>query len=238
MVFQKGNRAWKLRKKPVIDTTIMIPCACGCGQMIHKYDYQKKIRKYAPYHYFRTIEFSKNQSNLMKNRIISEKTIEKMRTHQLGKNNTFYGKTHSEENKNKHRKLVKKLWQDPSYAKRVIENTLKSLLKRPTSFEHRISDLCIKHNFPFFYTGDGTFIIGHKNPDFRHKNLPIVIEVYNNFHHPKNYEQERGEYFAKYGYKTIFINEGEVTAKNWEEVCVNKMFKKLKGGDEEWEGLK
>lgn len=118
---------------------------------------------------------------------------------------------------------MKKLWQKEEYKEKQIKAVLKGLLKRPTSFEQKISNLCFKYNLPFFYTGDGRFLIGYKNPDFRHKNLPILIEVYNDFHHPKDYEEKRRKHFSKFGYKTIFINQKEVLDKNWEEVCLEKI---------------
>ena len=114
----------------------------------------------------------------------------------------FYGKHHTEED---------------------LPKMLKKLSERPTSFEQKICDLCLKYKLPFIYSGDGRFLVGYKNPDFRHKHLPILIEVYNDYHHPKDYEEIRGEHFAKYGYKTIFINEQEVTDENWEEICLEKI---------------
>lgn len=127
------------------------------------------------------------------------------------------------DSRRKHSELKKLQWQDPIYAKKTTEMALKGLLKRPTSYEKKISDLCIEHNLPFMYTGNGTFIIGTKNPDFKHKTLPIVIEVYNEFHHPIDYEKIRTEYFSQYGYKTIFINQTEVTSKDWKEICLKKI---------------
>ncbi len=104
-----------------------------------------------------------------------------------------------------------------------IKNILKGLFKRPTSFEQKICDLCLKYNLPFIYSGDGKFLVGYKNPDFKHKYLPILIEVYNDFHHPKDYEEIRGKHFKKYGYETIFINQQEIMDKNWETICLNKL---------------
>lgn len=57
----------------------------------------------------------------------------------------------------------------------------------------------------------------------------IVIEVYANYFKNlqygscENYEKQRSEYFAKYGYKTIFIKDEEICPNNWKEVCLNKI---------------
>jgi len=119
--------------------------------------------------------------------------------------------------------LMKEKWKNKKYRGEQIKKILKGMLKRPSSFEQKICDLCLKYHLPFFYTGDGRFLVGYKNPDFKHKYLPILIEVYNDYHHPKNYEEVRGEHFVTYGYKTIFINQQEVTDKNWETICLNKI---------------
>ena len=109
------------------------------------------------------------------------------------------------------------------------KNTFKALALKPTSYEKKISELCIESNLPFIYTGNGTFFIGTKNPDFINKEKNIAIEVYNDYWKIKgygsceNYEKQRGEYFSKYGYKTIFIRTHEITDKNWKEVCLKKI---------------
>jgi len=146
-----------------------------------------------------------------------------------------YNKTHiyhhTEEDKIKMSKIQKELMKDPIHRDKVIKAVLKGLMKRPTSYEKKISELCIENNLPFVYTGDGTFLIGHKNPDFVNQEGKIAIEVYHNYFKEKiygsceNYEKQRGEYFLKYGYRTIFIRTEEIENKNWEEICLNKINK-------------
>ena len=125
-------------------------------------------------------------------------------------------------------KIMQERWKDEDFRKMMLSEEscmkrLRGLMKRPSSYEQKISDLCLKYNLPFIYTGNGKFLVGFKNPDFKHKYFPILIEVYNNFHHSKDYEESRGNYFKGYGFKTIFINEQEVTHKNWEQICLNKI---------------
>jgi hypothetical protein len=115
----------------------------------------------------------------------------------------------------------------------LLKLHLEGLLKRPTSFEKIISKICIENNLPFVYTGNGTFLIGYKNPDFINQSKKVVIEVYHpyfkirDFGSCEKYEKQRGEHFAKYGWKTIFIN-GDIFRNNpdWKSVCLNK----IKGG--------
>ena len=41
----------------------------------------------------------------------------------------------------------------------------------------------------------------------------------------KNYMLQRTKDFNKYGYRVIFIRQEEITDKNWEQVCLNKINK-------------
>jgi len=113
---------------------------------------------------------------------------------------------------------VKKSWE--SYSKGEREKRLRNILRgllntRPTSLEKTIIDTIKKYNLPYKYTGDGSFWIGRKNPDFININgEKICIEVYANWCHPKNYEEIRAKHFAKYGWKTIFINQDEIKNEN------------------------
>ena len=121
---------------------------------------------------------------------------------------------------------AKNRWENLDYRKKQIELLTN---KRPTSYEKKISELCIENSLPFIYTGNGTFLIGYKNPDFVNKEDKIAIEVYHKYFKERdfgsceNYEKKRSEYFTKYGYKTIFIREEEIMDKNWEEICLNKI---------------
>ena len=64
-----------------------------------------------------------------------------------------------------------------------------------------------RNNLPYKYVGDGSFIIGYKNPDFINTNgEKKLIEVGNEYHHQDNYISKRRKHFAKYGWESyIFI---------------------------------
>jgi hypothetical protein len=96
-----------------------------------------------------------------------------------------------------------------------------------SSYELKISQLCIENSLPFIYTGDGTFLIGEKNPDFVNEKDKIAIEVYSKYFKilkygsTEKYEALRKEYFNEYGFKVIFINEEVMESKKWANLALN-----------------
>jgi len=99
-------------------------------------------------------------------------------------------------------------WQDPELRERRIQNTLKGLLKRPTSLEQRFIKFFTDYRLPFKYVGDGSFLIGYKNPDFVNTNgRKIVIEVSNSFFHrdKPDWATRRKAHFKKYGWDCIIL---------------------------------
>lgn len=110
-----------------------------------------------------------------------------------------------------HRLKMKEAWKDPIKRRNMVEGTLQSLKNRPTSLEKEMIEIIKKYNRPFKYVGDGTFLIGYKNPDFiRTDNKKVCIEVHNFYHHKNNYREKRANYFKKFGWETIFVNEDEI----------------------------
>ena len=123
----------------------------------------------------------------------------------------------SEKTKRKIKLKSIKNWQNPEYREKVVKNAVKGLLKRPTSFEKIIIDLIKEYNLPYKYVGDGAFLIGYKNPDFVEINgKKICVEVFYNYFKERdfgtveNYKEQRSRHFAKYGWKTIFIDEKQI----------------------------
>lgn len=102
------------------------------------------------------------------------------------------------------------------------EHTRKCLRRRiPTSLEDRFSAIIKKHGLPYKFTGDGSFIIAGKNPDFININgQKIAIEVFAEFYKKLNgrnidtWREERKRLFREYGWELLFFSEKEVTEKN------------------------
>lgn len=128
-------------------------------------------------------------------------------------------------------KALKERWADPNSIYNDVEwqrRIIKKLMKRPTSYEQKIIDLCKKYNLPFRYVGDGEIIIDHINPDFiSYNGRKLIIETYAKYWHPKNYEEIRAKRFAKCDYKVLFLNDNDLSNKNWENICLNKIKKLL-----------
>jgi len=138
----------------------------------------------------RTEEFKKRLSMLAKNRKASESTKLKM-------------------------SLRMKKWLS-------TEEGLKKVLSRrtPTSLEEKFQKIINKYNLPYKYVGDGSFIIGRKNPDFINtNNEKIAIEVYARYYKLRNndsiddWKEKRSKVFKSFGWETIFFDETEVSEK-------------------------
>jgi len=164
-------------------------------------------------------------------RILKRNNIKIPKNYLKGKTyKEYFGEDKSKKLKERIGNASKERWRDKNFARKVIM----SLNQKPSSYEDKISELCIKYNLPFIYTGDGTFLIGHKNPDFINKEKRIAIEVFSDYYKireygsVKNYIKQREEYFAKYGYETIFITQNEILNENWERLCLNKIKESLK----------
>jgi very-short-patch-repair endonuclease len=126
----------------------------------------------------------------------------------------------------------KQLWQNQEYREKVIKNSLKGLRKRPTLLEKKMIELIEIHKLPFTYCGDGSLLVGFKNPDFVENNdKNLCIEVANRFHHQGNWKEGRVNHFKKYGWKCLVIwwdeifsdKYGKVECPQWQENILNKI---------------
>jgi len=113
------------------------------------------------------------------------------------------------------------------YSKEAMKNILRRRI--PSSLEKKFQKIIDEYHLLYKYVGDGSFIIGHYNPDFVNtNNKKIAIEVYAKYHKLKNNEtieqwkEERNKVFAKYGWKIIYFDETQIDE--------NKILAILKGG--------
>lgn len=116
----------------------------------------------------------------------------------------------------------KLLWKNPEYKERTMRMLLKFLFKRPTKLEKKYINFFNKFDFPFDYCGDGSLLIGYRNPDFVENNgRKLCIEVSNKkeksikrkgrkYQSWQEYEKQRINHFAKYGWKCIVLWEEEL----------------------------
>lgn len=123
----------------------------------------------------------------------------------------------------------KSIFKDLNFQVKYKENIQKGLKRKPSSYEKRLSDLLINNHLPFIYTGDNTFLVGNKNPDFVNKEKRIAIEVFEDYFKIKkygsveNYENNRRIYFKEHGWDIIFIRTSEIRYKDYEQICLNKI---------------
>ena len=79
------------------------------------------------------------------------------------------------------------------------------------------------YKLPFKYTGNGTYYIENKNPDFVSLETGKIIELFGKYWHKDiNEPSERTTLFKSFGFDTLIIYDTELTAKNLGRV-INKM---------------
>jgi hypothetical protein len=107
-----------------------------------------------------------------------------------------------------------------------VRKRVKSLFKRPTSYEQKIIWLIEQYDLPFKYIGDGRQIIGHVNPDFIDTlklNPPLIIEVYHDYFHQGNYELVRYKQLQIPKENVLFLKDEDLLRKDWEVHCLRKI---------------
>ena len=159
-----------------------------------------------------------------------------------GNKNPFYGKhhtketikknreahlgiCHSEESNKKRSKTHKQLWRNPKFKESRLKANFKSLKLKPNKPEILLNSI-LQDMFPnqYKYVGDGSILIGYKNPDFISIKGKKIIELFGDYWHSEKYrlltfndclsnkkhEQQRINHFTKYGYQTLIVWEHEL----------------------------
>lgn len=156
-------------------------------------------------------KISKNPNYGMRGKHHTKESKEKNRLAHLGKKLP-------EETKKKWSKFRKLEWQNPEIRENRIKAILKGLFKRPTSLEMQMIEIIQRNNLPYRYTGDGSFLIGYKNPDFVNINgEKDCIEVrhtlvckYMAKETFDQYRQQRTAHYSKYGWNCIVLSENDL----------------------------
>jgi len=101
----------------------------------------------------------------------------------------------------------KELWRDDEWASNRVRNIVQALHARPNKEESTLLDLLNTH-FPgdWQYVGDGSVTFGRLNPDFINVNgKKQIIELFGEYWHKPEEEQQRINIFAGFGYFTLVI---------------------------------
>ena len=166
----------------------------------------------------------------MKDRHHTEKTKEKIRQANKGQIPWIAGKHHSQKSKDKMSESLKGhiAWnKNKKMTKEYIKNALTRRI--PSSLEKKFQEMIDKHNLPYKYVGNGSFIIENCNPDFINtNNKKIAVEVYARYYKLKNHisiekwKKERRKVFAKYGWHIVYFDETQVNKNTVLEILGEK----------------
>lgn len=150
----------------------------------------------------------------------TKEQLEKLSHSHKGQKAWNKGISPSIETREKMRKAAKQRWQNKEYKDKNLKLMFDNLDIRPTKPEIKMIEI-LKTLFPneYRYVGDGSVLIGYKNPDFINiNNQKKIIEIYGNYWHSKERtgrtkrqeENQRTKHFAKYGFQTLIVWEREL----------------------------
>jgi len=98
---------------------------------------------------------------------------------------------------------------------------------KPNKAEEQLIKLFKDHGLPYKFVGDGQVVLGGKCPDFINYNGgKQIIELFGDYWHEPEEEQERKEAFAQFGYETLIIWEHEL---KYEENLLRKLKSWIEG---------
>lgn len=129
---------------------------------------------------------------------------------------------HRLEVKEKFKNSMKKHWENKQFIENLIKIGITSLHRRPTNLEKKFTTFFQTHNLPLTYCGNGTLIIGGKNPDYVESNgKKVCLEVGNkyeksikrkgrNYSNWQEYEQQRINHFNAFNWKCLVVWEDEL----------------------------
>lgn len=180
----------------------------------HKEEAKSKIRKAMRGRQL-SEEHRSNLSKMAKKRGIPREVIEKAAAARRGRPATYKARLNL-------LKQAHRMRDDKEYCRGIIKKTLKSLIRKPTKPELAFAGMCLRHNLPYRYVGNGEVMIGTKNPDFINVNgKKEIVEIFGRvFHDPDQsfisrmpYRQTKEgtmEHYETYGFKCIIIWDDEL----------------------------
>jgi very-short-patch-repair endonuclease len=131
-----------------------------------------------------------------------------------GKGNPNFGKKRSEESKQLTSLTHKKKFLDPIYC---LEFGRRFKSKNPNNPEKILQELL--KPFDYNYTGNYSFWVDGKNPDFTNKEKKKIVELFGDYWHSEKvtgeekteHETQRKKIFEKCGYSCLIIWENELS---------------------------
>lgn len=107
---------------------------------------------------------------------------------------------------------------DSNYRKRVFGfRSVKGMNKE----EAKLFNILNLLNTNFCYTGNFTFWLGNKNPDFVDFKNKLIIEMWGDFYHRGQSPQARIDYFKQFGYKTLIIWTSELKESSMLDIIIS-----------------
>jgi len=158
--------------------------------------------------------------------VYREMMIQRRKGLVAGEKHPMFGKKHTEESRRKMSEAHIGLQageNHPLFGKHPLAETIRKMLTRrtPTSLEKKFLGIVEKNGLPYKFVGDGSFMIGRKNPDFININgLKIAVEVYARYYKlrhaetVKEWQEDRERVFKEYGWTAIFFDETQVNERN------------------------
>lgn len=206
----------------------MNECGCGCGKIVkNKYALGHNSRIDNPSHRSDVNEKQKNSniktwsdnklkikhSKIMKeiaNReyvkklMIKNNPMNKLEFRiKSGKKISEYWKNHPDEKKNRDKKVgitLKNKWKTD---KKFVKYMRQCCNIKPNKLENKLYKFLQKYGFK--YTGDFSFWIDGKNPDFIIKNKKIFVELFGSYWHELSDESKRLKHFSEHGWTGVII---------------------------------
>lgn len=108
------------------------------------------------------------------------------------------------------------LWCNPEHRDKMVRAIVKGNCPRPNKPETSLLNLlCTSYPGEWKYVGDGSLVIGGKNPDYTNINgRKMFIELFGDYWHKGENPQDRIDLFKQYGYDTLVIWERELKDKD------------------------
>jgi G:T-mismatch repair DNA endonuclease (very short patch repair protein) len=119
------------------------------------------------------------------------------------------GMKHSKEHLEYMSQLMQEMWKDPNHVKKMAKALHVTPNKPETVVMNILNDL---YPNEWKFTGDFTFMINGKCPDFVNVNgQKKIIEVWGDYWHKGENPEDRANIFKPFGYRTLIIWEHELS---------------------------